>query len=97
MPQLAQLTNENVEMLLGRILLAEEMAAIAINKLCIYAAEQANDESVGDALLSDFKQMIVNGIDGRDVQTDLSVENIRRVAHQGFESGLARVTISSSD
>ena len=39
--------------------------------------------------MSDIKQMIANGIDARPLQTDLSVENIRRVAHEGLESDLA--------
>ncbi len=97
MPQLTHLTTENVETILGRILLTDQMAAVAIAKLCIYVGEQANDASVGNALLSDIKQIIANGIDDFDLQTDLSAENIRRAAHEGLERGLARVTISSSD
>ncbi len=97
MPQLAQLTNENVETILGRVLLAEQMAVVAVTTLCVYAGEQANDASVGDTLLSDIKQMILNGIDGYDVTTDLSVVNIKIAARRGYENSLARVTISSSD
>ena len=94
---MTELTNANLEMILGRSLLAEQSANAAIVKLCVYAGQQANDASVGDALLSDIKQMILNSIDGAAVTTNLSMENIRTAARQGYGSSLARVTISSSD